>query len=95
LRETRAPLGAETQRQWSDQAIATVRALRLSQGGHIPVPVAAWYRKAEPPFADCLALVRMHLWRARYVVNSTAEAELRQLPQEALDLLSHGFPFAA
>jgi hypothetical protein len=106
--EARVHLGVETQRHWSDQAIArttpvllalvsivTVLALRLSQGGHIPVPVAAWYRKAEPTFADCLALVRMHLWHARYLVNSTAEAELMQFPREALDLLIHGFPLAA
>jgi hypothetical protein len=106
--EARAHLGVETQRQWSDQAIArttpvllalvsivTVLALRLSQGGHIPMPVMAWYRKAEPTFADCLALVRMHLWRARYLVNSTAEAELMQFPRETLDLLIYGFPLAA
>jgi len=106
--EARAHLGVETQRQWSDQAIArttpvllalfsiaTVLALQLSQGGQIPVPVTAWYRKAEPTFADCLALVRWHLWRARYLVNSTAEAELMQFPREALELLIHGFPLAA
>jgi hypothetical protein len=69
--EARAHLGLETQRQWSDQAIArttpirlalfslvTVLALQLSHGGQIPVPTTAWYRKAEPTFADCLALVR-------------------------------------
>lgn len=55
----------------------------------------AWYRNAEPTFADCLALVRMHLWRARYLVNSTAEAELMQFPRETLDLLIYGFPLAA
>jgi DDE superfamily endonuclease len=106
--EARAHLGVGTQRQWSDQAIArttpvllalfsvaTVLALRLSQGGHIPVPVTAWYRKVEPTFADCLTLVRWHLWRARYLVNSTAEAELMQFPREALELLIHGFPLAA
>src|SRR5918998_1996816 len=81
--EARAHLGLETQRQWSDQAIArttpvllalfslvTVLALRLSEGRKIPVPVTAWYHKAEPTFADWLALVRGHLWRARYVVHS-------------------------
>jgi DDE superfamily endonuclease len=106
--EGRAHLGLETQRQWSDQAIArttpvllalfslvTVLALKLSHGGEIPVPVTAWYHKAEPTFADCLALVRGHLWRARYLVNSTPDAELMQLPREVLDLLIHGLPLAA
>ena len=106
--EARAHLGLETQRQSSDQAIArttpirlalfslvTVLAWQLSHGGHIPVPVTAWYRKAEPTFADCLALVRGHLWRARYLVNSTPGAEWMQFPREALELLIHGFPLAA
>jgi len=106
--EGRAHLGLATQRQWSDHAIArttpvllarfslvTVLALKLSHGGESPVPITAWYHKAEPTFADCLALVRGHLWRARYVVNSTPDAELRPWPREVLDLLIHGLPLAA
>ena len=106
--EARAHLGMETQRQWSDHAIArttpvllalfslvTVLALRLTQGGKIPVPVTAWYHKAEPTFSDCLALVRWHLWRAQYVVNSTPEAECMQFPRGALELLIHSIPLAA
>jgi hypothetical protein len=106
--ETRAHLGLETQRQWSEPAIArttpvllglfslvSVLALRLSGAGGIPVPQTAWYRKTEPTFADCLALVRQHLWRARYLVNSTPEAESMQFAPETLDLLIQGLPFAA
>jgi hypothetical protein len=106
--EARAHLGMETQRQWSEQAIAratpvllalfslvTVLALRLSHNGQIPVPVTAWYHKAEPTFSDCLALVRRHLWRARYLVNSTPEAESMQFPPGVLDLLLNGLPLAA
>ena len=43
--------------------------------------------QSEPTFADCLALVRRHLWRARYLVNSAPEAEFMQFPREAFDLL--------
>jgi hypothetical protein len=106
--ESRTHLGLETQRQWSDQAIArttpvllalfslvTVLALRLSHDGRIPVPVAAWYHTGEPTFSDCLALVRQHLWRARYWVNSAPEAELMQFPREAMDLFIHGVLLAA
>jgi hypothetical protein len=106
--EGRAHLGLETQRQWSDQAIArttpvllalfslvTVLALKLSQGGQIPVPATAWYHKEEPTFSDCLALVRRHLWRARYLVNSAPEAEIMQFPREVLDLFIQGVPLAA
>lgn len=106
--EARAHLGFETQRQWSEKAIArtfpvllglfslvTVLALQLSWGGQIPVPATAWYQKAAPTFADCLALVRWHLWRARYLVNSTAEADCIQFPREAFELLLNGLRLAA
>jgi hypothetical protein len=106
--EGRALLGLATQRQWSDQSIArttpvllglvalvTLLALQLSHDGRIPVPVTAWYHKAEPTFSACLSLLRHHLWRARYLVHSTPEAACRQFPQEALDLLIHGLSLAA
>jgi hypothetical protein len=108
VEETRAHLGFETQRQWSDQAIArttpvllglfslvTLLALRLSQSAPLPVPATAWYHKVEPTFADCLACVRQHLWRARDVVNDTPEAESMQFPPGVVDLLIHGMPLAA
>lgn len=106
--EVRAQLGFETQRQWSDKAIArtspvllalyslvTLLALQLSQGGLIPVEATAWYHKPEPTFVDCLALVRRHLWRARYLVNSAAEPEFVQFPREVFERLLTGFPLAA
>ncbi len=42
-----------------------------------------------------LALVRQHLWRARYVVNSAAAPEFVQLPREAFERLLIGLPIAA
>jgi hypothetical protein len=106
--EGRAHLGLETQRQWSDQAIArttpmllalfsivTLLALRLSQGGPIPVEVTAWYHKPEPTFVDCLALVRRHLWRAQYLVNSATDPEFVQFPRKAFELLLTGLSLAA
>jgi hypothetical protein len=106
--ECRAHLGLETQRQWSSQAIArttpvllglfslvTVLALQLRRAGDIPVQQTAWYRKGEPTFADCLALVRQHLWRARYWVNSAPKAESTQFPPEVFDLLINATALAA
>jgi DDE superfamily endonuclease len=106
--EARAHLGLETQRQWSDLAIArttpvllalfslvTLLALRLSHGGPMPVETTAWYHKTEPTFVDCLALVRRHLWRARYVVNSATEPEFVQFPKEAFERLLTGLRLAA
>jgi hypothetical protein len=103
--EARAHLGLETQRQLSELAISrttpvllavfslvTVLALQLSQGGQIPLPATAWYHKAEPTFADCLALVRQPLWRPRYVVNSTPDPEFVQFPREVFELLLTGLP---
>ena len=76
-------------------SLVTVLALQRSREGYIPVQQTAWYRDMEPTFADCLALVRQHLWRARYLVNSAPEAEIMQFPREVLDLLIHGVPLAA
>jgi hypothetical protein len=106
--EVRAHLGWETQRQWSDQAIArttpvllalfslvTMLALKLSRDEPIPVPVTAWYHKVEPTFADCLVLVRRHLWNARYLVHSAPQAAFVRFPREALELLLTCLPLAA
>ena len=106
--EARAHLGVETQRQWSDRAIArttpvllglfslgTVLALRLRPSGQIPVESAAWYHKPEATFSDCLTLVRQHIWRARYLVHSAPKADLVQLPREAFECLLNDLPLAA
>jgi hypothetical protein len=106
--EARAQLGMETQRQWSDQALArttpvllglfslvTVLALRLRPSGQVPVAATAWYHKTEATFVDCLTLVRRHIWRARYVVNSASPAEYVQLPREAFECLLNDLPLAA
>jgi DDE superfamily endonuclease len=106
--EARAHLGLETQRQWSDHAIArttpllfavcslvTVLALHFSQRGQIPVSITAWDHQDEPTFTDCLSFVRGHIWRARYVVTSTAEAEFVQCPRGVFELLLTGLPLAA
>jgi DDE superfamily endonuclease len=106
--EGRAQLGLETQRQWSDQAIArttpillarfslvTILALELRPGGQLPVPVTAWYHQTEPTFADGLALVRRHLWCMQYLVNSAPEPEFVQFPRQAFELLLTGLTLAA
>src|SRR5919197_4026487 len=63
----------------------TVLALRLSDAGHIPVPMTAWSHKAEPTFVGCLALVRQPLGRARFFVHSAAEPEFGQCPRRRLN----------
>jgi hypothetical protein len=73
--EARALLGLETQRQWSDLAIArttpvllglfslvTLLAYHLTKDKPFPVRTSAWYVKKEPTFSDALAVVRRHIW---------------------------------
>jgi hypothetical protein len=73
--EVRTHLGVETQRQWSDQAIArttpilmglfswvTLLANQSQVDGHLPVRQAAWYAKAIPTFSDAIAHVRRRIW---------------------------------
>jgi hypothetical protein len=74
--EARRHLGFETQRQWSDRAIHRTTPLLLglfslvtlwaadqaARTGKLAVLGAAWYRKPDPTFADCLAVVRRVLW---------------------------------
>jgi len=106
--EGRAQLGLETQRQWSDHAMArttpillalfalvTILALEWSPGGQLPVPVTAWYHTAGPTFADCLALVRRHFWCTQYLVNSAPEPEFVPCPRQAFELLLTGLALAA
>ncbi len=74
--ETRAHLGVETQRQWSDRAIArtppcllglfslmTLLAARLGAAERRRTAGRAWYRNSPPTFSDTLAIVRRHIWR--------------------------------
>jgi len=74
--EARRHLGVETQRQWSDKAIARTTPLLLglftwitlvahafhSSGQPIVARRSAWYAKPAPTFSDALALVRWQLW---------------------------------
>jgi len=106
--EARAHLGVETQRQWSAKAIArttpvllglfslvVLLCVRLQPNGQIPLNTAAWYEKREATFTDCLALVRQHLWRSRYLVNSARQAECVLIPGKVLDHLFSCLALAA
>src|SRR3954463_13643742 len=73
--EVRAKLGVESQRQWSDPAIArttpcllalfslvTLWAADFYQRGQLPIRQSAWYRKPQLTFSDTIAAVRQPLW---------------------------------
>jgi hypothetical protein len=100
--EARRHLGVETQRQWSDKAIArttpllvglfawvTLVAHRLDAQQPAPaVRQAAWYTKSLPTFSHALALVRQHLWTAYPTFRiSKAEPDIVKIPAPLLDTL--------
>jgi hypothetical protein len=103
FREARDHLGVETQRQWSDQAIAratpcllglfslvTLLAARLDRRARTAVCTAAWYRKSRPTFADALAAVRRQFWREQGLLLSWRRSEARKLSPA----LRHGITYA-
>ena len=83
FQEAREHLGIETQRQWSDRAIArttpcllalfsivTLMAGCLSARERRQVALAAWYRQPQPTFSDALAAVRRAIWHEQAFVTS-------------------------
>jgi DDE superfamily endonuclease len=98
--ETRAHLGVETQRQWSDLAIEREtpcllglyslvaligRALHASSP--IAIRVAAWYPKAEATFSDVLAAVRRECWGFLDIRTSQGDPSYAEIPRAQLDRL--------
>jgi len=83
FQEARAHLGVETQRQWSDKAVArttpcllalfsivTLLTTRLPARERRRAATAAWYPKPQPTFSDALAAVRHAIWREQGLVTS-------------------------
>jgi hypothetical protein len=98
--ESRAHLGVETQRQWSDLAIArstpgilglySVVALvgqALHPEGQVPIAQAAWYPKAQATFSDVLASVRLHLWEALHILQAAPDPACVIIRRTHLDRL--------
>ena len=103
FREVRDHLGVETQRQWSDRAIArttpcllalfsvvALLAARLDPRARLAVCTAAWYRKPHPTFADTLAAVRQQFWREQGLLLSWCRSEATKLRPA----LRHGIAYA-
>jgi hypothetical protein len=105
--ETRAHLGVETQRQWSDKAIArtTPALLGLYSLTAIwacdllpmtPTPqTAAWYRKAAFTFTDAIGAVRLALWVGDIYRTSPRARDMREIPPERLTRMAEALCFAA
>jgi hypothetical protein len=108
--EARRHLGVETQRQWSDKAIArttpllfglfswvTLVAHALYASQPVPSPrQAAWYAKPLPTFSDALAAVRQLLWTAYPTFRiSQDEPDMLKIPIPFFDTLIFTLSYAA
>jgi hypothetical protein len=104
--EARAHLGMETQRQWSDRAIACTTPVILALYSIVALTArqlvpqdglmtrhAAWYAKDSPTFSDTLALVRRSLWSEAIQLSLSMSAQVRTSPREVLGRLFR-IPFA-
>jgi DDE superfamily endonuclease len=106
--EARAHLGIETQRQWSDLAIArttpvlfglfslvTLMADRLIKGKVKPVRTAAWYAKQRPTFSDVIAIVRRCLWSGCHFSTSSPNSDVVKVPRSLWERLTDAVCYAA
>jgi hypothetical protein len=98
--ETRAHLGVETQRQWSDLAIeretpcllglyslVALIGRALHQSSPIAIRAAAWYPKAGATFSDVLAAVRRECWGFLDIRTSQGDPSCAEIPRAQLDRL--------
>lgn len=106
--EARRHLGLQTQRQWSDSAIArttpcllgvfsivTLAADRLHSRRLLLVRRAAWYSKSLPTFSDALAAVRRHLWASAFFSYSPLSPDYASIPGPVLERLTNFIAYAA
>jgi hypothetical protein len=108
--ETRRHLGVETQRQWSNQAIARTTPLLMGlfswvtllahalYASHLTASPrqAAWYAKPLPTFSDALALVRQCFWAASPTFRiSKNEPDMLKIPQPLFNTLISTLSYAA
>jgi hypothetical protein len=96
--EARLHLGIETQRQWSDKAIAritpclfglysiiTLAGQHLASNGLLQLRCAAWYAKPQATFSDTIAAVRRWLWSHEYFSISGNHPDMIKIPRPLLE----------
>jgi hypothetical protein len=94
--ETRAHLGVETQRQWSDKAIQrstpllmglysvlTLIAIQMHEAKRMLIAeTTSWYDKnGEFTFADIIVSIRRSIWSARYFSKSENKRDLVEITE--------------
>lgn len=96
--EARQHLGVESQRQWSDRAIArttpvllglyslvALMAKQIGNNSGLLKRTAAWYVKEQYCFSDALASVRNHIWQANLFERSPHKTDLLKIPRAFLE----------
>lgn len=100
FQEVRVHLGVETQRQWSDKAIArttpillglfswiTLLAHQSQKDGKLPIRQASCYAKPLPTFSDAIALVRNRIWHHWGFCMSPLEPDIQKSRMSLLSRL--------
>jgi hypothetical protein len=106
--EVRRHLGVETQRQWSDAAIArttpallglfsliTLRAHALSAKSARSPRATSWYPKALPTFSDAIAAVRREIWLPDHFRRSPSSSDPMKMQRSMLNALVNVACYAA
>ena len=106
--QVRAHLGVETQRQWSEKAIArttpvllglfslvTLLANRLHARGLLVRQTSTWYHKSHLTFSDALAAVRRYLWTASLFSMSENDAVTVKLSPFQFQIWQEALAWAA
>lgn len=107
FQETRAHLGVETQRQWSDKAILrTTPALLglysiivlwthdIAQRCGLLARATAWYRKSTPTFSDAIATVRNQIWQHHISSPSRSQPDVIKIPTRVWQRLKNAVAYA-
>jgi hypothetical protein len=100
--ESRAHLGVETQRQWSDQAIArttpvlmalfSIVALwadQLYRQQLLKVEQTAWYHKQQITFSDAIAAVRSAVYKQANNDTSASNKDMVLIPKQLWEQLTN------
>jgi len=105
--ETRAHLGVETQRQWSDKAIARTTPALLGLYSLVSLwacdmltstttpYAAAWYRKTSLTFSDAIGAVRLAIWISDINQHSPPNRERQNIPPDRIVRMAEALCFAA
>jgi hypothetical protein len=106
--EARAHRGMETQRQWSEKAIArmppcvlgryslvSLLAVRLLKEQPRPARREAWDTKQSATFADTLAFVRRWLWSQEHFQLLHMGSDVIKVPRALFERLTETLCYAA